>query len=143
MHVTKSQVLINARANKVWEALTEPSLVKQWQYGSDVITDWKIGSSIKFHSEYNGIVYEQWGIILEFIPQKYVKYSLFAPRPNLEDKPENYFTMAYQLETQGSDTVLTITQEDPRQSEAENNEDNESGKAILEGLKNLVETQLV
>ncbi|MDN5274766.1 MAG: ATPase [Candidatus Saccharibacteria bacterium] len=108
-----------------------------------MITDWKIGSSIKFHSEYNGIIYEQWGSILEFIPQKYVKYSLFAPRPDLEDKPENYFSMAYQLETQDDTTVLTVTQEDPRQSEVEHNENDESGKAILEGLKKLVETQII
>lgn len=143
MHVTNSQVLINAPANKVWEALTEPSLVKQWQYGSDVITDWKIGSSIKFHSEYNGVVYEQWGSILEFIPQKYIKYSLFAPHPGLEDKPENYFNMAYQLETQDDSTMLTVIQEDPRQSEVEHNEDDESGKVILEGLKRLIESRVI
>jgi hypothetical protein len=40
---------------------------------------------------------EQWGTVLEFTPTQKLSYSLFAPRPGLEDKPENYFEMIYSL----------------------------------------------
>ncbi len=141
MHTTTSQILINAPATRVWEALTNPAMVKQWQYGSDVITDWKVGSPITFRTEWEGTVYEQWGTVLEATPQKLIKYSLFAPRPGLEDKPENYFTMTYLLGTQGSGTKLTITQEDPREPTTERAKDDESGSAVLQTLKNLAEAR--
>ena len=41
-------------------------------------------------------------------------YSLFAPRPDLEDKPEHYFTMTYILDDDDGANTVTILQEDPR-----------------------------
>ena len=43
-----SRIEINAELDKVWAALTKPELVKQWQYGSELTTDWKIGSIVFF-----------------------------------------------------------------------------------------------
>ena len=142
MQTTTSQVTINAPANRIWDALTNPEFVKQWQYGSDLTTDWKIGSPIKFHSVWEGQVYEQWGKVLAVEPNKLIRYSLFAPRPDLEDKPENYFTMTYSLEEADGKTTLTIIQEDPRDQPAGAAEDEENGNAVLDGLKKLVEAHL-
>jgi uncharacterized protein YndB with AHSA1/START domain len=85
MASNRSVVNINAPLQKVWDALTKPELVKQWQYGSKLITDWKPGSSIRFVTEWDGKVFEQWGTVVEVIPMKSIQYSLFAPRPGLED----------------------------------------------------------
>jgi len=41
------------------------------------------------------------GTVLEFTPYTSLRYSLFAPRPGMEDKPENYFTMSYSLTNNG------------------------------------------
>ncbi len=92
-----STIRINAPTQKVWDTITKPELVKLWQYGSDLLTNWNVGSDIKFRSEWEGIVFEQWGKVLEIRPNEIVKYSLFAPRPDLEDKAENYFIMTYGL----------------------------------------------
>ena len=56
---------IHARSTiqKVWDALTQPEQVKKWQYGSDVITDWKPGSEVSFRTEWEGKVFEHWGKI--------------------------------------------------------------------------------
>jgi uncharacterized protein YndB with AHSA1/START domain len=40
-----STVKIRAPARKVWLALTSPALVKQWQYGSDLLTTWEANES--------------------------------------------------------------------------------------------------
>ena len=137
-HTTTSKIMINAPVTSVWEAITKPELVKQWQYGADVITNWQKGSPIAYRSEWEGTVYEQTGTILEIEPNKLVKYTLFAPRPGLDDKPENYFTMTYTLEEINGQTTLTIIQDDPReqlpQEQAEENEN-----SVLDGLKKLVE----
>ncbi len=115
MRVATSKVLIEARPDTVWSAVTNPEHVKQWQYGSALDTDWAIGSPIRFTSEWEGEVFEQWGTVLVVDAPWELRYSLFAPRPGMEDRPENYFTMTYRLEAAGGGTVLTITQEDPRE----------------------------
>ena len=135
-----SRIRINAPADKVWEALTKPELVKQWQYGSDLLTDWQVGSDIRFHSEWEGSVYEQWGKVLEVTPGQRVKYSLFAPRPDLEDKPENYFVMSYILEEANGTTVLSIVQTDNRPGAVSSDNDADEGEnAVLSALKSVAE----
>ena len=133
-----SAVTINAPIAKVWEALTQPELVKKWQMGSDLLTDWKVGSEIRFKNEWEGQVFEQWGKILEFTPYEIIKYTLFAPTPDLEDRPENYFTMSYVL-SQNIDSVhLLINQEDNRPGSVQDEPTGEENE-ILNALKALLE----
>ena len=133
-----SAVTINAPIAKVWEALTQPELVKKWQFGSNLLTDWKVGSEIRFKNEWNGQVFEQWGKVLEFTPYEIIKYTLFVPVQDLEDKPENYFTMSYVL-SQNSDSVhLLINQEDHRPGSVQDEPNGEENE-ILNALKVLLE----
>ena len=112
-----SIVKILAPASKVWLALTVPGLVKQWQYGSDLRTTWEPGTPIIFRNEWNGQIFEQKGTVLEFIPGSRLKYSLFFPRPDLQDIPEHYFFMTYELTESGGLTSVLFRQEDPRPSQ--------------------------
>ena len=133
-----SIIKINASTQKVWDTITKPELVKLWQYGSDLLTSWEIGSDIKFRTEWEDKVFEQWGKVSEIIPTEIVKYSLFAPRPDLEDKPENYFIMSYVLTEENGQTKLEIIQEDNRPNavqEAPQGEEN----PLLQSLKQLAE----
>src|SRR5438105_4412528 len=88
-----SVVNIRASASKVWLALTVPELVKQWQYGSDLLTTWEPGTPVIFRNEWNGQTFEQKGTVIEFTPVSRLKYSLFVPRPDLQDIPEHHFFM--------------------------------------------------
>ncbi len=133
-----SSVKIKASQQKVWETLTRPELVKLWQYGSDVITDWKPGSSIKFKSEWEGKIYEQWGEILEVKPYQLIRYSLFAPRPGIEDKPENYFVMSYILSAEDGETKLDIIQEDNRPNAVQEPPQGEENPVMM-ALKKIAE----
>jgi uncharacterized protein YndB with AHSA1/START domain len=134
-----STIYLNAPIEKVWNALTKPELVKQWQYGSDLITDWKIGSEIRFRNEWEGQVFEQWGTVLDVVPIQKIKYSLFFPRPELEDKPENYFIMSYILSEENQKTKLEIIQEDNRPGAVQEEPQGEENP-ILQGLKALIES---
>jgi uncharacterized protein YndB with AHSA1/START domain len=134
-----STIVLNASKEKVWNALTQPELVKQWQYGSDLITDWKIGSKIRFRNEWEGQVFEQWGTVLEVVPNQKIKYSLFFPRPELEDKPENYFIMSYILSEENQKIKLEIIQEDNRPGAVQEEPQGEENP-ILQGLKALIES---
>ena len=138
MAINISTIIINTSSEKVWNTLTKPEFVKQWQYGSELITDWKVGSDIKFRVEWEGKIFEQWGTVLEMIPGKLIKYSLFFPRPDLEDKPENYFIMSYVLNPVNDHIKLDIIQEDNRPG-AIQEEPKEEENPVLTALKNLAE----
>lgn len=134
-----STIVLNAPIEKVWNALTQPELVKQWQYGSDLLTTWKTGSEIRFRNEWEGQIFEQWGTVLEVIPNQKIKYSLFFPRPGLEDKPENYFIMHYVLTEENQKTKLEIIQEDNRLGAVQEKPQSEENP-ILQSLKAVVES---
>ena len=142
MKTSESVVEILAPARKVWRALTEPDLVKQWQYSSDLLTTWEPGSPIVFRNEWNGQVFEQKGTVLEFAPTSRVRYSLFFPRPDVKDIPENYFFMTYELTESHGVTSLLFRQEDPRPSQPDADSSVEEGPDVLSALKDLVEAKM-
>ena len=133
-----SKLTIKASTKQVWDAITNPEKVKQWQYGSELMTDWNVGNKIRFKSEWEGQVFEQWGTVLKFEPYQKLKYSLFAPGPDLEDKPENYFEMKYNLTEKGNATELIIVQEDNRPGAKQEDEQSEDNP-VLKMLKELIE----
>ena len=142
MKTSESVVEILAPASKVWLALTVPDLVKQWQYGSDLVTTWERGSPISFRNEWNGQVFEQKGTVLEFIPGSRVKYSLFFPRPDVQDIPEHHFFMTYELTESGGRTSVLFRQEDTRPSPPDAPSGGDDGPDVLSSLKELVEVKM-
>jgi len=137
-----STVKILAPARKVWEAVTSPALVKQWQYGSDLQTTWEVGTPIVFRNEWNGQVFEQKGTVLEFSPESRLRYSLFFPRPDLQDIPEHQLYMTYELTEKSGTTTLLVRQEDPRPSLPAEASGGDDGPDVLSDLKKLIEGQM-
>jgi uncharacterized protein YndB with AHSA1/START domain len=139
---SESIVKIRAPRQKVWLALTVPDLVKQWQFGSDLLTTWEVGTPITFRNEWNGQVFEQKGHVVEFSPESRLKYSLFFPHPGLQDIPENYFFMTYELTESDGVTSLVVRQEDPRPASPNEAAGGDEGPDVLSGLKELVEARM-
>ncbi len=142
MKTTDSIVKIAAPTGKVWLALTVPNLVKQWQYGSDLLTTWEVGTPIIFRNEWNGQVFEQKGKVLEFLPESRLKYSLFFPRPDLKDPAEHSIFMTYELTESEGVTSLLVRQEDPRPAAPGEPTGGEEGPDVLSILKELVEVKM-
>ena len=78
-NIAKAETTINASADKVWNALTDPELIKKYMFGTTVISDWKEGSKIIWKGEWEGKTYEDKGKILRFEPKKNLQYSHFSP----------------------------------------------------------------
>ncbi|MCF3107584.1 SRPBCC domain-containing protein [Niabella sp. CC-SYL272] len=133
-----SKITIDARPQKVWNALTLPELVKQWQYGSELTTDWQPGSPIRFTAKWQDQVFEQWGTVLEMQPYRQIVYNLFAPRPGLEDRPEHYFTMYYLLTENNGKTELEIRQLDNRPGARQEPPQGDENP-VLQALKKIAE----
>jgi len=130
--------MINAPSSKVWDALIKPELVKQYLFGTDVITDWKVGSPIKYKGVWQGKAYEDKGKVVEFVPEKLIVSTYWSPLSGVADAPENYKTVRYELTSQGSQTQLTITQ-DNNNSEEDARHSEQNWQMVLGGIKKLVE----
>jgi len=102
---------INVAPSNVWHALTTPEIIKEYLFGTETVSNWKVGSEIIFQGEYEGHKYRDHGIILENILHEKISYSYWSGFSGLEDKPENYSTVIYTLENNGTNkTKFTWTQ---------------------------------
>lgn len=114
MAIHTTSVFIDAPAQKVFAALTQPELVKLWQFGKTVQSDWQTGRPIKFIAENEGKVLEQWGTILDIRTNELIKYDLFTPAPGVEDRKEHYNVTSYILSNENGQTKIELIQEDNR-----------------------------
>ena len=101
---------INAPLEKVWEALTNPAIVKQYFFGTELVTDWKVGNPIIFQGEWEGQKYKDKGEVLEYEHNKKLSYSYLSNWSGKEDLPENYLWVCYEVKADGANTELTIHQ---------------------------------
>lgn len=135
MAIYTSSLSTKASLQQVFDALTRPELIKLWQYGKVLTTDWTVGGAIRFSAEYEGKSLEQWGTVLDVRTNELVKYNLFTPRPDLEDSIENRCITTYVLTNDHGITHIEIIQEDNRP----NIFAPETLKRIITGLKEVVE----
>ena len=137
-YTAKAAATINAPASKVWDALTKPDLIKQYLFGTEVTTDWKVGSPITYKGEWEGKAYEDKGKILEFDPEKSLVSTHWSPLSGVPDIPENYHTVTYQLSEKDGQTKVTIMQ-DNNATEDENVHSEQNWRTVLDGMKKLLE----
>jgi uncharacterized protein YndB with AHSA1/START domain len=136
--IAKATTTINAPASKVWDALTKPELIKQYMFGTNVISDWRVGSPITYKGEWNGKPFEDKGKILEVEREKSLVSTHWSPLSGVPDTPENYHTVAYRLSGKDGKTEVTLTQ-DNNASEEEKAESEKLWSQMLGGLKQLLE----
>ncbi len=129
---------INASLWEVWEALVTPEIIKKYFFGTDAASDWKVGSPITFTGVWENKMYEDKGTILENDPGRRLKYSYWSSMSGIEDLPENYVDITYELNERDGHTLITISQDNiPSEKMKEHSAEN-WGK-VLHGLKELLE----
>jgi uncharacterized protein YndB with AHSA1/START domain len=138
----QASITIDAPASAVWEALTNPKLIKQYFFETDARSDWNVGSPLTFEGEWDGKLYQDKGTILAKKINKLLRYSYWSSMSGIADKPENYVTVTYELLENAGKTMLTVTQENiPDKKMKEHAEENWT--KVLANLKNMLENQLV
>ena len=138
-YVAKAQTIINATADKVWNALTNPETIQKYMFGTTVVSDWKEGSKIIWKGEWEGKSYEDKGKILLLEDQKKLQYSHYSPLSGLHDNPENYHIVTIDLVKKDNEkTMVTLTQDNnPDEKTKDHSEKN--WKMMLTSLKKLLE----
>ena len=137
-YVAKATTLIDAPKAKVWEALTNPELIKQYLFGTEVTTDWQEGSPIRYKGTWEGKAYEDKGKVLQVVPEELLVSTFWSSLSGVPDLPENYQTVRYELSTEGDKTRLTLTQDNNATQEAASHSE-QNWNMVLEGLKKLFE----
>ena len=133
----KQSIKLQASPSEVWSALTDPEKIKKYFWGTNTVSDWKVGSSIVFTGEWDGQPYQDKGTILEFIPEEKLVYNYWSSFSGIEDIPENYANITYQLTPQEDGTLLEITQ-DGIENEEKRAHSESSWKTVLENLKEVL-----
>lgn len=137
--IVKKSIEINADKSKVWDALVNPEKIKLYLFGTETISDWKVGGPIVFQGVWEGITYKDKGTILEFTPEQKLKYDYWSSFSKLEDVPENYQQITFDLINRDGKTTLTLTQENvPNQAAKEHSEAN--WEVVLNQIKQIVES---
>jgi uncharacterized protein YndB with AHSA1/START domain len=144
--IVENNIAINASASKVWDALTNPEQTKKYMFGCETVSDWKIGSPLLWKGIYEGkeMVFVK-GFILDIQPNSILKYTVIDPNATMEDIPENYLNVTYNLTEQNEQTILTVTQDgfetaadgEKRYKDVYNN--GEGWNPILAEIKKLLE----
>ena len=136
--IAKVEIGIHAPIVKVWDALVNPETIKQYMFGTNVVSDWQEGHPDRLEGRVQGKAYEDKGVILRLVPERTIEYSHFSPLSGVPDAPENYHTVRISLATKGTQTILSLSQDNnPNETSREHSEKNWT--MMLEGLKKLLE----
>jgi uncharacterized protein YndB with AHSA1/START domain len=127
----------------VWRALTNPSSLKQFFFGSDIESDWQVGHSIRMKGEFKGKPYEDKGKILAFDPGKRLSFSHWSALSGAPDAPQNYHVVRFDLAPDGEGTTVTLTQSNlvggAKPADREHRADYEKNwRGVLDGLAKVV-----
>jgi uncharacterized protein YndB with AHSA1/START domain len=133
----KTTITFEAPISKVWNGLTDPVIVKQYFFGTNLKSDWKVGSPITFSGEWEGKTYTDRGIILDIVPPRLLKYTYWSSMSGTEDKPENYNNITYELTENDGVTTLILTQDGVKSQEAMEHSEN-NWQSVFDGLKKIL-----
>jgi uncharacterized protein YndB with AHSA1/START domain len=134
----RKSIHIKAPIEKVWDALTNPELIKIYFFGTECISDWKKGSPIFYRGVYEGKPYEDKGNILDIEHEKFILYNYWSSFSGTEDIPANYSVIRYELLPDNLETTFTVIQEGFTTQEAHDHSDTNWGY-IMSGLKKMFE----
>ena len=134
----RSSTTIDAPMERVWQAITTPSEMKQWFFGVDTEADWRPGGRLVHRGEYGGKPYVDKGEILEFEPPRRLVHTHWSDVSGLPDAPENYQVVTWDLTQREGGTELAITERNlPSDDAAKTSE--KGWESVLGSLKRLLE----
>jgi uncharacterized protein YndB with AHSA1/START domain len=136
--IAKVSITINAPNAKVWNALVEPAAIKQYMFGTNVVSDWQEGSPIFWRGEWQGKPYEDRGVILKLKPGQTIQYSHFSPLSGLPDVLESYHTVTIELSEEGAETLVSLSQ-DNNSTEQDREHSEKNWDMMLTSLKKYLE----
>lgn len=133
-------IYIAAAPDRVWEALTDGALTRQYWYGRRAESDWKVGSTVTFwYDADGGEAVSDRGIVLESKPPRHLSYTFHLEFID-ELKDAHPSRVTFDLEPVGEETRLTLTHDEFEPKSRLLEACRAGWPVILSSLKSLVET---
>ncbi len=136
--IARASISINVAREKVWQALVTPEAIRQYMFGTTVISNWQEGGSIVWKGEWKGRAYEDHGVILKLRQGEILQYTHFSPLSGLPDQPDNYHTVTIELSDDGDQTLVSLTQDNNPTEEARAHSQ-QNWEMMLAALKKFLE----
>ncbi|MBR9918124.1 SRPBCC domain-containing protein [bacterium] len=133
------EILIHANAEEVWDTLINPEKIKQYLYGTHAKSEWTEGSPLTFSGEYEGEKYEDRGIIKVLKPNEVFQYTYWSGFSGLEDKPENYSLITFEIQPTEDNVVLKLEQKGFVNEDAQSHSD-QGWRSMLQNIKEIAES---
>jgi len=108
---SRVSMIVNVPAAKVWDALTNPKIIKEYMFGTDVVATWKVGEPILWKGMWKDKPYEDRGVVIKIVENQTLQFTYFSALSGQADVPENYHTLTYRLQEDGTKTLVTLTQD--------------------------------
>lgn len=103
-------VRIAAKPAVVWRVLTDVGDIERW-LGTRVQTSWRVGDPITFAFTWNGVAFEDKGVLRSVVPAQVLSYSYWSGLSGLADEPQHYSLVTFRLAPDDKGTVLTLRHE--------------------------------
>lgn len=128
-------IFVQASAEKVWQALTDGALTKQYYFGSSIEAEWKVGGKYRYVNPDGSDLVT--GEVIEIDPPHRLVTS-FTPHFVPVEIPATQVT--WLIEAEGDACKVTIIHEGVDTSTELGGQIGEGWSRILSGLKTLLET---
>ncbi|NKB33690.1 MAG: hypothetical protein GKR91_11385 [Pseudomonadales bacterium] len=138
-HYLEKSIFIRAPAVEAWNALTTPDIARLFFLSCEIISDWKVGSSLHFDTEVDGEMRTVIkGEITEISPRQHLVYTCFIP--DQEQDPTQHIVVSFRFSEVEGGTEVFVTQ-GPFSNEDEKKRNEDSSETILNGMKVVIENQ--
>jgi uncharacterized protein YndB with AHSA1/START domain len=111
-HAIRKLIFINASLSVVWEALTQPELMKSWMSDSEIeiVTTWEVGSPVIVNAQAESYktAFTNTGVVLQFLKERVLEYSHLSSLSRLADLAENYTLIRFTLHPENDHTLLEL-----------------------------------
>jgi uncharacterized protein YndB with AHSA1/START domain len=135
-----TSIEIDAPPQRVWQTLVEPELVARYMHGTQLDTDWSVGSPITWRGEWQGRHYEDKGEVLAFEAPRRLAVTHWSPLTGDADQPANYHHVTYELEPLGEHrTGLTLSHGNSPSQDAADSMVADGWTPMLQELKKVAE----
>ncbi len=136
--VARASTVVDVPTDVVWNALTDPDIVRLYMFGATVTTDWRTGSPITWSGEWNGEPFEDKGFVLKVDPGRELEYSHYSPLSGRPDTPDQYHVVAVTLTPEGPGTRVDLVQSNVASHEVQEHSE-ANWRVVLDKLKKVVE----
>ncbi len=102
---------INASIEDCWKAITNSKYIREYMFGSEVESEWKVGQPITYFMVNEGQRVDMvYGNVEEIDPPYRLKHTLIPAQATYEHDADNHIYCEYILENKDGKTNLKINQ---------------------------------